>query len=108
MSTSIDSARWAEMTAAERKAFTAQQRANAVQAVESGSYPTGIEVTIGGVKYIARPARQTGSGGVTYSISPRPAKLGPYPARFNKFSFTLLGEGAGEVAADSFSEERLL
>jgi hypothetical protein len=94
------------MTAEERKAFTQEQLAGAVKAVESEGFPTGIRVTIGGKEYIARPARQTGSGGVTYSISARPTSLGKYSARFNKFSFTLMGEGMATVA-DSFEKEDL-
>lgn len=98
---------WADMTAEERKAETTANKAQAIEAVEKGKLPTGIKVTVGGKDYIARPVRVTESGGVTYNLSPRPATVGKYGARFNKFSFTILGEGSAETM-DSFDEENLL
>ena len=97
---------WSEMTADERKALTAENKARAVAACGPGKFPTGLTVTIGGKEYIARPVRVTDSGGVTYGITPRPATVGKYSARFNKFSLTL---GVGENTAEaSFDEEELL
>lgn len=101
------SADWATMTAEERRKFSEEQKVAAIKAVETDGFPTGLKVTIGGKEYIARPVRQTDSGGVTYSITARPATVGKYAGRFNKFSFTLLGSGAAgsEVA---FEEENLM
>ena len=95
---------WTDMTAEERKELKATQKAEATQAVESGGFPTGLKVIVGGHEYIARPVRQTGSGGVTYSIDARPTQVAGYSARFNKFSLTLMGEGAAEA---SFDKERI-
>jgi len=97
---------WAGMTADERRKFSAEQKAGAIEAVESKGFPTGLKVIVGGKEYIARPVRCTESGGVTYNLTPRQATVGKYSARFNKFSFTLMGEGS-EVA-DSFESETIL
>lgn len=88
---------WSDMTAEERKQATTDDYASAIAMVAKDKLPTGIKVTVGGIEYIARPVRTTGSGGVTYNIAPRPTRLGNRPARFNKFSFTLMGEGAVET-----------
>ena len=95
---------WADMTAEERKQTSADDKAAAIAMVEKDKLPTGIKVTVGGIEYIARPVRTTGSGGVTYNIAPKPTRLGNRSARFNKFSFTLMGEGATETV---FDEENL-
>ena len=95
---------WADMTAEERKVMTLEEKALAIAQVTKENLPTGIKVHVGGVEYIARPVRTTGSGGVTYNIAPRPTRLGNRSARFNKFSFTLMGEGASDV---TFEEENL-
>ena len=100
-------AEWATMTADERRAMTAKAKADAIHAIETRGFPTGLKVTVGGKEYIARPVRTTDSGGVTYNLAARPATVGKYSARFNKFSFTLMGEGHGEVA-DSFETEEIL
>lgn len=97
---------WSEMSAEERKVVTLQGKANAIALVEKDKLPTGIKVIVGGIEYIARPVRTTDSGGVTYNIAPKPTRLGNRSARFNKFSFTLLGEGS--VGEDvSFETENL-
>lgn len=96
---------WNAMNADERKAFKAAQTAKAVEAVEKGKFPTGLKVVIGGKEFLARPVRQTDSGGVTYSISPRPTSVGRYSARLNKLSLTLMGEGTSEA---TFEEEDIL
>lgn len=98
---------WASMSSEERKAYTAEALAGATKVCKEGKFPTGLKVTIGGMEYIARPARLTDSGGVTYQINARPCSVAGQPARFNKFSFTLMGEGSASVA-DSFEEEHLL
>lgn len=97
---------WADMTAEERKVSTQEGKAQAIALVEKDKMPTGLKVTVGGIEYIARPVRVTGSGGVTYNIAPRPTRLGRHSARFNKFSFTLLGEGSGDSDM-AFEEENL-
>ena len=101
----LNTKEWVDMTADERKVHKATQKAEATHAVESGGFPTGLTVTVGGQKFIARPVRQTGSGGVTYSIDARPTRVGDYSARFNKFSLTLMGEGVAEA---SFKDENIL
>ncbi len=98
---------WVDMTADERRAFSAEQKGNAIEAVEKRGFPTGLKVVVGGKEYIARPVRTTDSGGVTYNLTPRPATVGKYSARFNKFSFTLMGEGSGNIE-DAFEKEELL
>ena len=98
---------WIDMTADERRTFSAEQKANAIDAVEHRGFPTGLKVVVGGKEYIARPVRTTDSGGVTYNLTPRPATVGKYSARFNKFSFTLMGEGSGNIE-DAFEKEELL
>ena len=98
---------WADMSADERKAQTVTDKANAIAMIEKTGMPTGLKVVIGGIDYIARPVRTTGSGGVTYNISAKPTRVGKYSARFNKFSFTLLGEGSA-VEEASFETETLL
>lgn len=102
----MDTATWAKMSAEERRAFSAEQKAKALAAVNTGAFPTGIKVTIAGKEYIARPVRQTDSGGVSYSITPRAISVGKYSARFNKLSVTLLGEGSME--GEEFESEELL
>ena len=98
---------WADMTAEERKVQSQTDKANAISMVERHKMPTGIKVLIGGTEYIARPVRTTGSGGVTYNISAKPTRLGQYGARFNKFSFTLLGEGSASSEEVRFETENL-
>lgn len=97
----LSSEQWRSMTAEERKQLAAEQQLAAIKAVESGAFPTGLKVTVGGKEFIARPVRQTESGGITYAITPRPVSVGRYAARFNKFSLTLMAEGQGEVSFDS-------
>ena len=100
----VNTKEWADMTAEERKEHKATQKAQATQAVENDGFPTGLKVIVGGHEFIARPVRQTGSGGVTYSIDARPTQVAGYSARFNKFSLTLMGEGTSEA---SFNNERI-
>lgn len=85
---------WAQMSVVERKAVKEADTLAAMAAVNTGQFPTGIEFSIGGKKYIARPQRVTDSGGVTYGLPPQATVAGKRNARFNKFSFTLLGSGA--------------
>lgn len=101
----ITNEEWKKLSATERKALQVEQQAAAMKAVESGKFPTGLKVVVGGKEIIARPVRQTESGGITYAVSARPLSVGKYSARFNKFSLTLMGEGAGET---TFEEEDLL
>jgi hypothetical protein len=104
MSTSQE--KWAAMSAEERKKHSAEAKAKAIAACGEGKFPTGLKVIVGGKEYIARPVRMTDSGGITYGITPRPATVGQYAARFNKFSLTL---GVGENTAEhTFEEEELL
>lgn len=92
---------WADMTADERKLEKANGIANALDAIKTKGFPTGLKVAVGGHEFIARPVRTTGSGGVTYNLAPRPTNAGKYPARLNKFSFTLMDpNGASEVTFD--------
>lgn len=92
---------WADMTAEERKLEKANGIANAMKAIKTKGFPTGLKVIVGGHEFIARPVRTTGSGGVTYNLAPRPTNAGQYPARFNKFSYTLMDpNGAAEMAFD--------
>lgn len=99
MSTSVSE--WANMTAEERKALKAKQQTEAIKAVENDGFPTGVKLVIGGKEFIARPVRQTESGGVTYSIQARPTHVGKYSARLNKFNITLLGEGMADAHFES-------
>ena len=104
---SVTKDKWASMSADERKAESQQSLERAMALVKTGAFPTGIKVPILGKEYIARPVRTTDSGGVTYNLTPRPATVGKYSARFNKFSFTLMGEGSGNIE-DAFEKEELL
>lgn len=99
---------WAKMTADERREHTASQKAKAIESVNSGAFPTGIKVVVGGKTMIARPVRVTDSGGVTYSIAPHSMGLDKFDGRFNKFSFTLLGKGKADAGGDSFDNEELI
>lgn len=103
----LSTEQWSKMTADERRDYTAAALSSAVERVKSGGFPTGIPVTIGSKKYIARPARTTDSGGITYSLAPEQGSQGKFRTRLNKFSFTLMGEGSQSVQA-SFDEENLL
>ena len=100
----VNTGEWADMTAEERKKHKETQKAQATRAVENDGFPTGLRVVVGGHEYIARPVRQTGSGGVTYSIDARPTQVAGYSARFNKFSLTLMGDGTSEAL---FDKERI-
>ena len=96
---------WKDMSADERKVARANSLARAVERVATGKFPTGIKLTVGGKEYIARPSGATGSGGVTYSIAPLNTVAGKHNARFNKFSFSLLGDGAGQATPVEFETE---
>jgi len=102
---------WANMSAEERKVEKVRQLEAAIKAVNSGAFPTGLVIAIGGKElfeacktmkgtktHIARPVRTTPSGGVSYSLGPQQGTLATYNTRLNKFSFSLLGSESSEAA----------
>jgi hypothetical protein len=98
---------WTDMTADQRKAFTAEGLAQAIEVIKLGKFPTCLRVSIEGTQYLAKPARVTDSGGVTYSIGPRPCTARRREARLNKFSFTLMSSD-GRPGTANFDEEKFL
>lgn len=84
---------WADMSKEERNEASKNDHIAAMALVDAGQFPTGIPFTLGGKNYIARPKRVTPSGGVTYGLEAQATVAGSRNARFNKFSFTLLGKG---------------
>lgn len=103
---SVTKDKWVTMSAEERKLESQASLEKAMALVKTGAFPTGIKFPILGKEYIARPVRVTDSGGVTYSVPPSPTVAGKRNARFNKFSFTIMGEGGtGSVTFDP-SEEK--
>jgi hypothetical protein len=96
---------WADMTAEERKIEKDSGIANALKLVNTGAFPTGIKFELGGKSYIARPQRVTDSGGVTYGLAPQATVAGKHNARFNKFSFTLLGSGSQSAPVEFETED---
>ena len=102
---SVTKDKWASMSADERKAESKASLEKAMTLVKTGAFPTGIKVPILGKEYIARPVRVTDSGGITYSIPTGPTVAGKRNARFNKFSFTIMGEGGVSAATFDASEE---
>ena len=84
---------WQEMTKEERDSERAKQFEGALLKIQGDNLPTSIRVKIGDHTLKATPVRETGSGGVSYSIAPVFIQVGQYKLRVNKVSLSIVGEG---------------
>lgn len=97
---------WAQMSKAEREAFSAERRREAKALVGSGAFPPGLRITIGGKEYLATPSGVSEKGSVAYSLGPLTIDIKGRPARINKLNISVLNTGETEI--DSIDMSKVL
>ena len=85
---------WKEgMSPTEKTAYEAEKakkHACAIASIGTGQFPAGVRFKLGEHTLTTSPQGVSGTGGVSYGISPSIIQVGKYRVRINKVSFTVL------------------
>jgi len=76
----------------EKKALRAERRDQAVAAVRSGDFPTGVRVKVGEFTLTCRPTGVSEKGSIAYSHPPMVLNIGGRKVRINQISISVLNE----------------